>query len=100
MPAAEPLFPDLRLPTIAGALREARPLWEALGVAQVRVFGSVARGEAGPNSDIDVLIEFQPGPARGLLDLMRVRQQLLCIPSRRLLLMKLLQMQLLNPFAQ
>lgn len=73
MPAAEPLFPDLRLPTIAGALREARPAWEALGVARVRVFGSVARGEAGPESDIDVLIDFGPGPARGLLDLMRVR---------------------------
>lgn len=26
----------------------------------VRVFGSVARGEAGPNSDVDLLVEFEP----------------------------------------
>lgn len=83
MPAAEPLFPDLRLPTIAAALRGARPAWEALGVARVRVFGSVARGEAGPDSDIDILIDFRPGPARGLLDLMRVRDLFEDILKRR-----------------
>jgi len=27
----------------------------------VRVFGSVARGEARPDSDVDFLVEFQPG---------------------------------------
>lgn len=30
------------------------------GAYNVRVFGSVARGEAGPNSDIDLLIEKGP----------------------------------------
>ena len=28
------------------------------GASNVRVFGSVARGEAGPNSDLDLLVEF------------------------------------------
>jgi len=32
----------------------------------VRVFGSVARGEAGEESDIDLLVEMEPG--RSLLD--------------------------------
>jgi predicted nucleotidyltransferase len=32
----------------------------------VRVFGSVARGEATKNSDIDILVRFQPGAS--LLD--------------------------------
>ena len=32
------------------------------GVAALYVFGSVARGEARPDSDVDVLVEFQ-GPA-------------------------------------
>jgi hypothetical protein len=32
----------------------------------VRVFGSVARGEAGENSDIDLLVELEQG--RSLLD--------------------------------
>lgn len=36
------------------------------GARNVRVFGSVARGEAGPESDLDFLIELEPG--RSLLD--------------------------------
>jgi uncharacterized protein len=31
------------------------------GASNVRVFGSVARGEANADSDIDFLVEFQPG---------------------------------------
>ena len=37
------------------------------GARNVRVFGSVARGEAGPESDIDLLVDMEPG--RSLLDL-------------------------------
>ena len=37
------------------------------GACNVRIFGSVARGEAGENSDIDLLVELEPG--RSLLDL-------------------------------
>jgi len=36
------------------------------GVRAVWVFGSVVRGEATPDSDIDFLVEFEPG--RSLLD--------------------------------
>ena len=36
------------------------------GARNVRVFGSVARGDAGPESDIDFLVELEPG--RSLLD--------------------------------
>ncbi|MFO7651362.1 MAG: nucleotidyltransferase family protein [bacterium] len=36
------------------------------GATSVRVFGSVARGDAGHGSDVDVLVEFEPG--RSLLD--------------------------------
>jgi len=31
------------------------------GVSNLRVFGSVARGEDRPNSDVDVLADFPPG---------------------------------------
>ena len=31
------------------------------GAHNVRVFGSVARGDAGPESDIDILVNFEPG---------------------------------------
>jgi predicted nucleotidyltransferase len=44
------------------------------GARNVRVFGSVARGEARPDSDIDVLVEFEPG--RTLLDRIGLMQDL------------------------
>ncbi len=37
------------------------------GAGQVRLFGSIARGEATEDSDIDVLVELEPG--RSLFDL-------------------------------
>ncbi len=37
------------------------------GATNVRVFGSVARGEADASSDLDVLVDLEPG--RSLLDL-------------------------------
>jgi predicted nucleotidyltransferase len=37
------------------------------GVSNIRVFGSVARGEATPGSDVDLLVDVEPG--RSLLDL-------------------------------
>lgn len=39
----------------------------ACGVRRVRVFGSLARGEEAPGSDIDLLVDLEPG--RTLLDL-------------------------------
>lgn len=36
------------------------------GAYNVRIFGSLARGEAGPASDLDLLVDFEPG--RSLLD--------------------------------
>ena len=44
------------------------------GAHRPRVFGSVARGEDGPESDIDLLVEFEPG--RTLLDLERLQIEL------------------------
>lgn len=40
---------------------------ERHGARNVRVFGSVARGEARPDSDLDLLVDLEPG--RNLLDL-------------------------------
>jgi len=33
------------------------------GVAKIGIFGSTARGEERPDSDVDVLVEFTPGQA-------------------------------------
>ncbi len=43
----------------------------ALGVARLALFGSVMRGEAGPDSDIDVLVDL-PEPS-GLTQLANIR---------------------------
>lgn len=32
-----------------------------LGVRRIALFGSLARGEANPDSDVDLLVEFEPG---------------------------------------
>ena len=44
------------------------------GVTNVRIFGSVARGEARPDSDIDILVTASPGT--GLFDLADLRFEL------------------------
>lgn len=36
-------------------------LGDKFGARRLRVFGSVARGDEGPESDIDILVEFDPG---------------------------------------
>ncbi|ASN81889.1 hypothetical protein DFI_13635 [Deinococcus ficus] len=77
------LFPDLRLSTVAALLRDGAARWEALGVTRVRVFGSVARGEAGPASDIDLLVDFVEGFSPGLLHLMSVKAVMEDLLDRR-----------------
>ena len=44
------------------------------GARNLRVFGSVARGEAGPESDLDILVEMEPG--RSLMDHVALMQDL------------------------
>jgi predicted nucleotidyltransferase len=41
-----------------GALKPA--LKDRFGVTAIHVFGSYARGEAGPDSDLDLLVDFAP----------------------------------------
>ena len=45
-----------------------------LGVTSLLVFGSVARDEAGPNSDVDLIAEFDHSV--GYLELSRVQREL------------------------
>jgi predicted nucleotidyltransferase len=51
------------------------------GASHVRIFGSAARGEAGPQSDVDVLIRLEPG--RSLLDIIAIKQELEALLGRK-----------------
>ena len=44
------------------------------GAGNVRVFGSVARGKTDSRSDVDLLVDLEPG--RSLLDLARLQRKL------------------------
>ena len=48
---------------------------EHIGVRRIGVFGSVARGEAGPESDVDILVEFDNPP--DLFDFAALRERLI-----------------------
>ena len=46
------------------------------GIKRLAVFGSVLRPDFGPDSDIDLLVEFEPGPAPGLLSVAAMELEL------------------------
>jgi predicted nucleotidyltransferase len=50
-------------------LHRVRPELEARGVVHAGLFGSVARGEAGPRSDVDVVVRFNGGTLPDLFNL-------------------------------
>lgn len=63
---------------VAGVLREhraaIRAAAEAVGARNVRVFGSVARGDETPDSDVDLLVDF-PAGEQGLFPLLMLAEE-------------------------
>ena len=47
----------------------------ANGIARLDLFGSVLRADFGPESDIDLLVEFEPDRKIGLFDFVRIEQE-------------------------
>jgi uncharacterized protein len=54
-------------------LKRAEPELRARGVRSLALFGSTARDEAGPESDVDVLVELDMARRPTLIDLSGVR---------------------------
>ena len=66
---------------IVAKLRAQRTLLESYGVSSLSLFGSVARGEAGEDSDVDLLVEFSR--PIGFFEFVRLKHALEEILGRR-----------------
>jgi predicted nucleotidyltransferase len=65
--------PDLKREQLVARLRALRPLFEKEGVTSVALIGSRARGDNRPDSDIDLIIEVEPGRTFSILDLIGLK---------------------------
>lgn len=57
-------------------LREHAPELQAAGLIHIRVFGSTARGESSSESDVDLLVEFDPGKRQTLVSVGSLQSRL------------------------
>lgn len=63
--------------TVLMKLSQHRQHLRGYGVKDIRLFGSVARGEAGAGSDVDLLVEFEPSAHIGMFEFSRLRRMLI-----------------------
>ena len=61
------------LPQVLQALRQHEAELRRYGVCHIAVFGSVARGEARADSDIDVLVDLDPVRPMGIFEYARLK---------------------------
>ena len=54
---------------------------KAHGATNIKIFGSYARGDEQPGSDIDLLVELEPG--RSLLDIIAIKHDIEDMINRR-----------------
>ena len=52
-------------------------------IRSLRLFGSVLRDDFGPDSDVDVLVEFEAGHVPGFIGLARMEQELSQLVGRK-----------------
>ena len=62
-------------PNISVPMARLAEYCRANGIARLDVFGSALRADFGPESDIDLLVEFEPGRTPGLFDFGRIEQE-------------------------
>src|SRR4029079_2534015 len=65
---------SMRRDEVIARLKEAEPALQARGVRRAAVFGSVARGDNSADSDIDILVEFEPGAEGTIYEYIRLKE--------------------------
>ena len=65
------MHPDILIPQ-----EEVAAFCQRWKIVELALFGSVLRDDFGPESDVDILIRFDPEAQHGLLDIARMRQEL------------------------
>jgi predicted nucleotidyltransferase len=61
---------------VVATLRAREPALRQAGITRLSLFGSVARNEADPGSDIDLAAEFDPAAKMDLIRLVGLEQEL------------------------
>jgi predicted nucleotidyltransferase len=69
--------------TVVAKLREYEPELRAAGIMRLSLFGSVARGDASAESDVDLIAEFDPARQFSLLDLVGLENRIADILGAR-----------------
>ena len=69
-------------PRLALPMDAVRAFCEKWGVRELSLFGSVLREDFGPESDVDVLVDFAEGARWSLFDLVRMQDELAGVLGR------------------
>ncbi|HTT84564.1 MAG TPA: nucleotidyltransferase family protein [Rhizomicrobium sp.] len=70
------------LEEVVGILRSNADALRARGILHAAVFGSVARGDARPDSDIDLLVDLEPDKPSGIFEYVRLQHDVAALFGR------------------
>ena len=73
----------ITLEEVVGVLRSNADALRARGLVHAAVFGSLARGNARANSDIDLLVDLEPGKPSGIFEYVRLQHDVAALFGRK-----------------
>ena len=77
------MLPTMQREQVIARLKPYQPELNRAGVVSLAVFGSVARGDAGPSSDVDLMAEFDEARRLSLFELVGLENRLTEIVGAR-----------------